>query len=99
MRTRKTQTTSTTVEQPLWAMLAEEEYFEEELLNYSQREIRRALDNAMRADRDREAREARIRLEARWAEQASARGAQGWHSPSRSRSRSRTHEPASSSNQ
>ena len=98
MRTRTTQTTSTTVEQPLWAMLAEEEYFEEELLNYSQRERRRALNNAMRADRHRDAREARIRLEARWAEQAAARGAQGWHRPSRSRSRSRTREPASSSN-
>ena len=102
VRTRNTQTTSRTVEQPLWAILAEEEYVEEKRLNYNQREIRRALDN-MRADADRKKRLARIRLEARWAEQAAARGAQGWHSPSRSRSRSRTRtpelKPTSSNNQ
>ena len=70
---RSTQTNEEMDRQPLWALLAEEEFFEDELLTDAQRQRRRAMEGLLIEDQRHEELECMRHREARWRRQVAER--------------------------
>ena len=72
-REMRVQTDDVSNLQPLWALLAEEEFHNDDIQGYAMRERRRALEILLAQDRRMEEEERRARQERRWQEQAALR--------------------------